>query len=61
MLIFYQADDSHEMSRLFYNSEFKKKIKEKIECNLLQILFDALRVKTICISRYNILIHLIRI
>ena len=44
-----QADDSHEMSRLVF-SENKKK---KIECRLLQILLGTLRVKTNFVIAYQ--------
>ena len=37
------ADDSHEMSRLFFSERLKIKI---LECHLLQILLGVLRVKT---------------
>ena len=43
-----QADDSYEMSRNIFSDKWKKKKKKKkieiLECHLLQILLDALRV-----------------
>ena len=40
------ADNSHEMSNLVFSKKIKKK-RIKKNCRLLQILFGALRVKTL--------------